>query len=72
MKKICPRCSVNFTCREDRKDLCQCTRVYVMSEVKSYVKENYDKCLCPRCLKETNESFYSSGVNPKYMIKKQG
>lgn len=70
MKKICPRCSANFTCREDRKDLCRCSRVYLSSEVKYFIKESYESCLCPECLKETNTSFYSFGVNPQYMVKK--
>ncbi|SHF42289.1 cysteine-rich CWC family protein [Dysgonomonas macrotermitis] len=67
MKKICPRCSNSFVCREDRTDLCSCTRVYLISGVRDYVKENYESCLCPSCLKETSASFHSFGVNPKYL-----
>ena len=70
MKKICPRCNESFACREDRTDLCQCSRVYVVSEVREYIKESYETCLCASCLKETNHSFYSFGVNPKYLIKR--
>lgn len=64
-KKICSRCSSSFNCREDRSDLCQCTRVYLKPGVRDYVKDNYN-CLCPKCLKDTNDSFFSFGVNPKY------
>ena len=71
MQKMCPRCSSSFTCREDRTDLCHCTRIYLLSGVRDYIKENYEKCLCPSCLKETNKSFFSFGVNPKYAIKKE-
>lgn len=67
-KKICPRCSTSFSCREDRTDLCQCTRTYVVPGVRDYVKENYDNCLCPQCLKETSQNFNSFGVNPKFKI----
>lgn len=68
MQKMCPRCSSNFNCREDRADLCHCTRIYLLSGVRDYVKENYESCLCPKCLKETNKNFFSFGVNPKYMV----
>lgn len=70
MKKICPRCSNEFRCREDRTDLCHCTRIHISSDVKEYVRESYD-CLCPKCLEETSISFHSFGVNPKYMVKKE-
>lgn len=71
MKKICPRCSTSFVCREDRTDLCHCTHVYLMVGVRDYVKDNYESCLCPKCLKETNGSFHSFGVNPRYQINKK-
>lgn len=71
MKKTCPRCSNSFTCREDRTDLCQCTRIYLISGVRDYIKENYSTCLCPQCLKETNENFYSFGVNPRYIVNRR-
>jgi len=70
MKKICPRCSSTFSCREDHTDLCHCTRIYLLTGVRDYIKESYDECLCPHCLKETNMNFYSFGVNPKYLVKK--
>lgn len=71
MKKICPRCSNSFVCREDRTDLCSCTRIYLLSGVRDYVKENYDECLCPSCLKETSASFHSFGLNPRFQVNKQ-
>jgi len=70
MKKICPRCSSSFVCRVDRTDLCHCTHIYLLSGVRDYIKENYGDCLCPQCLKETNTSFHSFGINPKYIEKK--
>lgn len=69
-KKICPRCSSDFVCREDRIELCQCSRVHLEVGVKDFIKDSYEDCLCPRCLRETNVSFYSFGVNPNYAVKK--
>lgn len=69
MKKICARCSADFTCREDRTDLCQCTRTYMVPGSRDFVKDNYSSCLCHQCLKETSSSFYMVGVNPKFATK---
>ncbi|MDU1903985.1 MAG: cysteine-rich CWC family protein [Dysgonomonas sp.] len=71
MKKKCSRCSADFTCRQDRIDLCGCSDVFLKPGVKDYIKENYGNCLCPQCLKTTNECFYLSGINPRYRIRKE-
>lgn len=70
MKKICPRCSSSFSCREDRYDLCQCAKTFIATGVRDYVKDEHGSCLCPECLKEANASFHSFGINPKYAVKK--
>lgn len=71
MKKICPRCSESFTCRQDRSEVCRCMHVCLNVGVREYVKQNYDACLCPTCLKETSACFFAMGVNPKYGEKKE-
>ncbi|MFV0468327.1 MAG: cysteine-rich CWC family protein [Dysgonomonas sp.] len=71
MKKICPRCSNSFSCRENRTDLCHCTHIYLLPGVRDYVNESYEECLCPQCLKETNLNFHSFGVNPGYVRRKR-
>lgn len=70
MKKICPRCSNSFVCREDRTDLCHCTRVYLTSNMRSYLAQDYEECLCHKCLRETSANFYSFGINPQYKVLK--
>ena len=69
MKKICQRCSAEFSCREDRIELCSCRKVSLASGVRDYIKRSYDDCLCPKCLNETNKHFYAFEINPKYMNK---
>lgn len=66
MEKICQRCSGSFICRQDRIDLCSCARLSLKPGVRDYIKENYGNCLCPQCLKEANDSFYTFGINPRY------
>ncbi|WP_165021322.1 MULTISPECIES: cysteine-rich CWC family protein [unclassified Dysgonomonas] len=69
MKKICQKCSTAFACREDRIELCQCSRISLNSGVRDYIKDNYDNCLCPECLKETNAYFNACVINPAYLEK---
>ncbi len=71
MKKICGRCSASFNCREDRIELCSCRKVTLVRGVRDYIKDNYQNCLCPKCLKETNAAFYAFEVNPAFLDKKQ-
>lgn len=66
MKKICSRCSNSFVCREDRTDLCQCTRTYMVPGSKDYIKENFDDCVCSACRKEISSSYNAFGINPKF------
>ena len=67
MKKICTRCSTSFGCRQDRVELCKCSHTSLTPGTKDYIKDNYDDCLCPNCLKEISSSYNSMGVNPKYL-----
>lgn len=71
MEKVCPRCSSSFKCREDRIELCSCSRIRMVIGVRDYLKDNYDTCLCPQCIDEANNSFYSIGINPKFRIKQK-
>ena len=68
MKKECPRCSTSFVCREDRTDLCRCSRTHLVPGAKDYAKLNFSGCLCTACLKEISNSFHAFGVNPKFKL----
>lgn len=71
MKKICQRCQSSFNCREDRIEFCSCRKVTLVSGVRDYIKESYEDCLCPNCLKETNTYFYALDVNPRFLKSKK-
>lgn len=70
MEKVCPRCSEKFRCREDRIELCSCKKVSLVPGVRDFIKEDYENCLCPECLKIVNENFNSYGINPRYQVQK--
>ncbi len=69
MKKVCQRCSKSFSCREDRIELCCCSKVSLAIGVRDYIKDNYNDCLCPQCLNEANDSFYAFDINPLILNK---
>lgn len=48
--KICPRCQTQFECKLGSINLCQCTTVELNDDDRSYIKEQYEDCLCAACL----------------------
>ncbi|MBF0576060.1 cysteine-rich CWC family protein [Dysgonomonas sp. GY617] len=60
MDKICPCCSINFTCRVDKIELCNCSRINLAEGVRQYIKTTYGNCLCFDCLKDLNDQFVKS------------
>ncbi|MGE9293565.1 MAG: cysteine-rich CWC family protein [Puniceicoccales bacterium] len=49
--KRCPRCGRPFECKAGNIPQCQCSRVLMPHGLPSWVKELYDDCLCPQCLR---------------------
>ncbi|WP_110309691.1 cysteine-rich CWC family protein [Dysgonomonas alginatilytica] len=57
MDKTCPCCSSTFTCRVDKIELCNCTKLNLRDGVRQYIKTTYGNCLCFDCLKNLNDQF---------------
>jgi len=51
MIKKCSKCETTFNCKNDARG-CWCENINLSTQVLAHLKENYDNCLCPRCLKE--------------------
>jgi hypothetical protein len=49
--KKCSKCETAFECSSE-KDGCWCEEVYIDLSALEAIKELYDNCLCPPCLKE--------------------
>ncbi|MFV0469963.1 MAG: cysteine-rich CWC family protein [Dysgonomonas sp.] len=69
MKKICPHCGKIFECRHDNIIRCHCVNIYLTPEMKSFIAENYQSCLCLNCLKDIKESFHKRNIEPLKNIK---
>lgn len=55
--KSCLRCHASFECRVDAIHLCQCSAVELDDKERNYINEQFDDCLCARCLKEMKEEY---------------
>lgn len=71
MKKTCLRCASTFLQKENRAIAYKHTFTYLESDIKKFIKETYDNCICDNCQSEINTNFYSSGVNPKFIKQKE-
>jgi hypothetical protein len=50
MQKACSKCQTNFECKNDAAG-CWCEEVVLAPEQLNYLKNYYNNCLCPSCLK---------------------
>ena len=51
MTKKCSKCEMPFNCQNESRG-CWCENLQLSSQQLAHLKENYDNCLCPKCLKE--------------------
>lgn len=52
---VCPKCGETFICHHNKS--CWCTKYVLTSEAVTYLKENYNGCLCKKCLDEIVPMF---------------
>ncbi|MCB0698995.1 MAG: cysteine-rich CWC family protein [Chitinophagales bacterium] len=53
-EKHCSNCKKSFGCLADERG-CWCEQHHLSAEKLQYLKENFDNCLCPDCLKKVEE-----------------
>jgi hypothetical protein len=51
MLKTCSKCEAEFTCTNETAG-CWCEEVSLSNTTLKQLKEEFDNCLCPSCLKE--------------------
>ncbi|MBK7182402.1 MAG: cysteine-rich CWC family protein [Bacteroidetes bacterium] len=49
--KICSKCSRSFECQNESMG-CWCEELFLSINTLNEIKQQYDNCLCPTCLKE--------------------
>lgn len=55
--KQCSKCQVSFECTNE-KEGCWCETVFVDIHTLNHLKQTYNNCLCPVCLKEFAKGNY--------------
>ncbi|MXV50846.1 hypothetical protein GS399_07655 [Pedobacter sp. HMF7647] len=53
----CERCRSRIECKANSFTKCQCSTVQLKLNEVQYVSENYDDCLCARCLTELQKEY---------------
>ena len=60
--KKCSKCGEPFGCKQEEMG-CWCERIELSMEALNYLKEHYDNCLCPQCLKMFEDQFSAKPSN---------
>ena len=50
MEKTCSRCGASFTCQNEARG-CWCEDLTLSPETLALLRQQFDNCLCPTCLK---------------------
>jgi hypothetical protein len=53
----CERCQSPFECKANSFTKCQCTTVQLTLNETQYISEQYDGCLCTKCLLELQQEY---------------
>ncbi len=48
--KDCPRCKTAFECKPGNITQCQCYGIDLTAELKAYIEQRYNDCICKSCL----------------------
>lgn len=59
----CPRCGASFQCKMGSISICHCSDVQLTKEQTAYLSEQWQGCLCHRCLLELTDSPEQSTAN---------
>lgn len=55
--KQCARCKSLFECKSGSIMLCQCQTVVLSAEQLEFISQQYEDCLCSRCLLELRAEY---------------
>jgi hypothetical protein len=56
----------SFECRNDDVLNCECVSIPLSAETLSFLRNNYDDCLCSHCLQEIEKAFIEEGIKKSY------
>jgi Cysteine-rich CWC len=65
--KYCPRCKQAFECKPGNIMQCQCYAIELTAEVKAYIEQRFNDCLCRNCLQllQQDLSLFKEEYSPK-------
>jgi hypothetical protein len=54
---LCERCHASFECKANSFTKCQCSTVQLTINETEWMSEQYDGCLCAKCLGELKQEY---------------
>ena len=63
--KLCGRGEQSFECKVGNILECQCYGVSMSDEEKKFIADNYNDCLCRRCLEDIKTEFRQDVIGRK-------
>jgi len=55
--KNCPRCKQAFECKPGNITQCQCYGIQLTAELKAFIEQRFNDCLCRDCLQYLQQEF---------------
>jgi hypothetical protein len=56
----CDRCNTSIECKANSYTKCQCSVVQLNLNEVQYISENYEGCMCAKCLLELQKEYQES------------
>lgn len=63
--KYCPRCHEVFECKVGSILICQCTTVILNDAERSYIRSEFEDCLCVNCMRELRTAYHADLLTSK-------
>jgi hypothetical protein len=60
----CERCGTGIECKANSFTKCQCAAVQLNLNEVQFIAENYEGCMCAKCLLELQEEYRAMVVTP--------
>jgi hypothetical protein len=64
-QKQCERCGNAFECNPANITACQCSSVQLNDQERSFIRKQFDDCLCGKCLNELKQVYYTEQIHAK-------
>ncbi|WP_119395682.1 cysteine-rich CWC family protein [Salinibius halmophilus] len=62
----CPKCGTYFECKLGSSTICDCNNIQVPRDLAAYLQEEWEECLCMKCLAEEKAQWEQEKLIPTH------